>query len=157
MMFIKALGLSIFTLATLITAQNDVYTAAIKWGSNGQYVMPGNDTIGNQLQLVTEKVDCEIPDDNGVYQIFYSLRGETENRFVAVEGNKVTAKASNEATYFYIDNDAFVTPGETQNEIKAIINGKTLCWQVNDSTMLIEVAPCVDGDKKQSFLITRLA
>ncbi|CAO3622177.1 unnamed protein product [Cunninghamella blakesleeana] len=114
MMFIKALGLSIFTLATLTTAQGPLSVAVIQWGSKSQYVIPGNDII------------------------------------VAVEGNKVTAKLSNVATGFLISNDS---SGSSGNIAVASNKVEKQCWQVNDSTMLVEIAPCLSGNEKQPFLV----
>ncbi|CAO3631500.1 unnamed protein product [Cunninghamella blakesleeana] len=110
MMFIKALGLSIFTLATLITAQGYDYNAVIQWGSNSQYIIPGNDTIGNQLQLDTKKAEYSIATDGSGFGKSYNIK---------VDGNEAEKQ----------------------------------CWQVNNSTMLVEIAPCLSGNEKQLFSV----
>ncbi|CAO3632298.1 unnamed protein product [Cunninghamella blakesleeana] len=140
MMFTKVLGLSIFTLATLITAQSEVYPAVIQWGSKGQYVVPGNDTIGNQLQLDTKEAKYLTNCYFTSCIIGYLSPDETEPRNVAVEGNKITAKSSNIRTKFIIQRSRF---GKSYN-IKIDDNkAEKQCWQVNDSTMLVEIAPCL--------------
>ncbi|CAO3632306.1 unnamed protein product [Cunninghamella blakesleeana] len=142
MMFIKALGLSIFTLATLITVQGRPYPAVIQWGSNGQYVIPGNDTIDNSVAKYF------ISNNGQYYEITYLSPDDI--MFVAVEGNKVTVKPSNVLTRFLINSDASGSPG---NIIVASNEAEKQCWQVNDSTMLVEIAPCVSGNEKQLFLV----
>ncbi|CAO3622051.1 unnamed protein product [Cunninghamella blakesleeana] len=129
MMFIKALGLSISTLAILITAQGYDY---------------------NALQLDTKEAKCLIS-NNFIFSIMeYLSPDKTETRKVAVEGNKVIAKSSNVHTDFIIKRSGF---GKSYN-IKVVGNeAEKQCWQVDDSTMLVEIAPCVDGNEKQLFLI----
>ncbi|CAO3631521.1 unnamed protein product [Cunninghamella blakesleeana] len=147
-MFIKVLGLSIFTLATLITSQDRTYEAVIQWSNKGQYVIPGNDTIGNQLQLDLKEARYVIL-VNGLYsQIIYKSPGET--RYVTVEGDKVITRLSNITTDSIIDENHFRSPAN----IKLVISEEDEeCWQVNDSTMLLEIVPCFIGNEKQLFRV----
>ncbi|CAO3634230.1 unnamed protein product [Cunninghamella blakesleeana] len=136
------------TLTTLITAQFQSYSVVIQWSSKGQYVIPGNNTIGNQLQLDSKEARYLIMTNYLRSIIMYTSSDEIKN--VAVEGNKVTAKSSNSATTFRISNGNFGSPG---NIVVLSNEAEEKYWQVNNSTMLVEIAPCLSGNEKQTFLV----